>query len=188
MSSTGEVVRHKMYVVNATQQIRQFTFWLKGAPRALVQEVPIGGQTLVAGRELSVTDIEHVIQQHAPYGLVEVSEALRSRGTFDGVAYSLDKPVPYDRIVDLVDRYNGVMNERGKELRAAAAIATNDYIETNLRENGVPARLQTLEQTVEEVERDHRDTSPEVAAGVRVVREPGDSRPALRGRARPTRK
>lgn len=178
----------KLYVANATQQVHQFTFTLPEVTRSMIQEIPIGGQVLVAGRELPSTSIDAIIEQKSRYGLVSLADALRtSRAPFHGFAYQLDKPIPASKIFELSDRYNSVLNTRGRELRAEAAVATEQFIQDHMFRQQVPGRLANLEQTVEEVNRDQRDETPEISDGVRVVRDqPGAERPALR-RGRRTR-
>lgn len=175
----------KLYVANATQQIRQFTYWVAESPRHFVQEIPIGGQVLLAGRELTVLDIEAIIKQHIPYGLLEVGEALKSRSnSFDGIAYQLDRAVSYDKLLQLVERYNSVLNTRGKQLRQEAAIAASEFIDQQLFQAQAPARLESLELSIEEVNRDQRDETPEISEGTRVVKGHIDepSRPPVRRR------
>jgi hypothetical protein len=165
----------KLYISNATQQTQQFTFWMPEASRAMMQEIPIGGQIMLLSRDLSSSAIDSILEQHAKYGLVELQRALSSRlAVFHGLAYQLDKPVPFDKLLLLVDKYNSVLNQRGKQLRTEAAIATNEFIEDQMFQRQLPGRLDALEMSVEEVSRDGRDDSPEVSEGVRVIRNPGN--------------
>ncbi len=167
----------KLYIGNATQQVQQFTFWMPEASRSMMQEIPIGGQAMILGREISIAACDAIIEQHRKYGLVSIDEATSSkRTTFHGVAYSIDKPIPYAKLLQMVDKYNSVLNARGKQLQTEAAIATNEFIEEQMFRRQLPGRLDAVEQTVEEVNRDNRDESPEISSGVRVVRAAGDDR------------
>jgi|SRR5688572_19114348 len=173
----------KLYVANASQQVQQFHFWLPEATRPFVQEIPIGSQVLIAGRELPSSVMDGIIKQHEVYGLGTVNQAFRQQ-KFSGVVYSVDRPVRLDVLQELVNHHRGVLTESGKKLRQEAAIATDDYIQNQIFDAQMPGRLQELEMVVEEVERDSRDESPEVAEGTRVSHRATDERPT---RARRTR-
>lgn len=173
----------KLWIANATSQVQQFTYWLPEMPRSFVQEVPIGSQTMIAGKDLPQSAIDGILKQHEIYGLASANQAFRQR-KFSGVVYSIDKPVRLDILQELVNHHRGVLTERGKQLRQEAAIATDDYIQNQMMDQQMPGRLQELEMLVEETERDQRDDSPEVAEGTRVShREADDKAPPRRRRA-----
>lgn len=173
----------KLYIANATQQIRQFTYWVPEGSRSMIREIPIGGQTMIG--DYPSPAVESILSQHQKYGLVSVPEALKS-AVFDGLAYQLDKPVSYERIVDLVDKYKSILNQRGRKLRTEAALANNEFIEQQLFNDQSPARLRSYEMSVEEIKRDQRDETPEISEGVRVERAPTQTveRPRIASRAK----
>lgn len=158
----------RLHIANCNQQVHQFTYWLPEAPRSFVQEIPIGGQIVVGGRDLPRQAIDAILQEHEKYGLVSVADAYK-RKAFDGLVYSVDRPVPLSDILSLHDRRKGVLYDRGKQMRQDAAIATNEAIQDAMVRDQVPSRLNQLEMSVEEVERDQNDTSAEISEGVRVV-------------------
>ena len=160
----------KLYVANVKQQIEQFTYWVPGSPRYFTQEIPIGGQILVAGKDLPQGVVDGIVAQHRVYGILPASEALTGRVQYSGVCYSIDRPVRYDHLLQLVNGYRTILVDRGRKLREEAAIATDDYINQQLFSQQVPGRLENLEMSVEEVSRDQRDETPEVSEGVRVSR------------------
>lgn len=173
----------KLWIANATSQVQQFTYWLPEMSRSFVQEVPIGSQTLIAGKDLPQGAIDGILKQHEVYGLTSANQAFRQR-KFSGVVYSIDKPVRLDVLQELVQHHRGVLTERGKQLRQEAAIATDDYIQNQMMDQQMPGRLQELEMLVEETERDPQDTSPEIAEGMRVNhREAAAADPPRRRRA-----
>lgn len=177
----------KLYIANATQQIHQFNYWLPGMPRHFTQEIQIGSQIQVAGRDLTQEAVDQVLAAHRKYGLISVSEALSGKSRFYGLCYAIDKPVRLDVLHELVNRYRGILVDQGRRLREEAAVATDAYINDQMLQNQVPGRLDRLEMSVEEVSRDQRDESPEVSEGVRVTRiqrgEPAPTRRRGRGRA-----
>lgn len=177
----------KLYICNARQQVQHMVVWLPEARRHRVEEIPIGGQILVGNRALPQPAIDAIIQAHTPYGLVEVHEALRSTKSFHGIAYQLDKPISQDNLYMLVGKHRGLLDARGQRLRAAAALASDQYIQDQLQRTAAPTRLNALEMTIEEIVRDPRDDSPEVSVGTRVDHgSEGEQRstPVRRGRRR----
>ena len=178
----------KLFIVNATQQIHQFTFWLPGAGRSTIQEIPIGGQIQVGNRDLTAEAITDILEKKAVYGLVSVADALRTgRAAFHGHAYQVDKQVPFGKILELIEKYNSILNQRGRQIRQEAAVATNQFLEDKLFEtaallNRAPPRVDALEMHVEEVGRDPGDTSDEVNEKVRVERGATEARPPVRRR------
>lgn len=175
----------KLYVANATQQVVQFNYWLPETPRHITQEVPIGGQIQVAGRDLPREVVDSIIDQHRRYGICTPAEAQRDP-RFAGVVYSLDRPVSYSLLLDLISRRNLVLVNEGRRMREEAAIATDQAIVDTMTQHQMPGRLQELDLSVEEVSRDPRDESPEISEGVRVSHKPeaAERTPARRGRER----
>ncbi|HEV2303155.1 MAG TPA: hypothetical protein VGR91_16430 [Stellaceae bacterium] len=176
----------KFFVANATNQTQEFCYWLPEAPRYFRQTIPIGGQLQIAGerKELSQPAIDGILLQHNKYGLVSVEEARRT-GKFSGLVYSIDRPVSFAHLSELVDRRRGILAEQGRQTRADAAIATNEYINDAMAQQQRPDRLRGLEMEILEQSRDMRtDDSPEVAEGVRVVRDPAEAKTAPAKRSR----
>jgi hypothetical protein len=175
----------KLYVANATQQVNQFTYWLPETPRWIMQEIAIGGQILVNNRDLPSETITYILDQHRKYGICTPAEAARNP-RFSGIVYSIDRPVSYSLLLDLVNKRNLVLVEQGQVARQEAAIATDAAIQDVMQTHQMPGRLQNLDMSVEEVSRDPRDDSPEISEGVRVSHRPADqeSTPRSRGRAR----
>jgi hypothetical protein len=159
----------KLFIANTTNQIHQFTYWMPEAARSSMQEVPSGGQVMIAGREMSQKEIDAILKQHEVYGLTSVADASKNP-KFWGLVYSIDRPVTLVNLSGLVDRYTQQQVQRGRDARTAAAIATNEAVEQSMQRNQIPGRLENLEMSVEEVSRDQRDESPEVSEGVRVSR------------------
>ena len=175
----------KLYVANATSQVWEFPYWLPEAPRHYVQTIQLGSQIQVPGpgRELSQPAIDAILRQHQKYGLVQVDEALKGVH-FYGLAYSVDRPIQFEKLQRLVTKYRDILNRRGHEARRAAAIATNEYVENMLFERQMPDQLQAVEVSVEEMSRPEGFEGPEVSEGVRVVRDERDAPRPTRARRR----
>ncbi len=176
----------KMYVANATPQNHNFIYRLPGKIDYIRQNIPAGGQVQLSG-DLTTMEIDAVVEQHAPYGLVSAREVDRTK-PFAGLCYALDKPVQLGKIESLIEHNREVMTERGRQLRTEAALAVNERVENELFERQMPDTVRSLEMHVEEISRGQRgDDSPEFNEGVRVTREgePGGTpSPARGGRRR----
>lgn len=150
----------KMYIANCSNQNQEFIYRLPEAPAPRMQPIPIGRQVEISG-DLTTKDIEAIIHQHARYGLVSVSDIDRTR-PFTGLCWS-DKPISVDKIKRLWLHNQGVLTERGKEQREAAAVATMEKIEQE-----TPGALRSLEMSTEEAPTD-ANPNPDFREGVRVT-------------------
>ncbi len=173
----------KLYIANVTSQTQEFMYWLPEATRHYTQTIHIASQTQVPGKDIPKTTIDSILEQHRVYGLVGADEALR--GThFYGLVYSIDKPVPFEKLQRLVDRYRGILNRSGEESRRNAAIATNEYVENMLFERQMPHQLTQLDMSVEEMSRPEGFEGAETSQGFTVVRGKDDPPRPVRQRRR----
>lgn len=172
----------KMFVANLTAQNQVFAFRLPESNKAFHQEIPIGGQIPVAGRngrpELSTADVEAIIRQHAKYGLIDVAEIDRTKA-FAGMCFSLDKPVNVSKIRYAIEHNHFVLVERGKEIREAAAVGISQKIE-----NENPG-LKGLEMTAVEVDDRKTGHTGEFSEALRVDKtQPPSGRPGRKAQRR----
>jgi hypothetical protein len=161
-----------LFICNVTNQLHNFAYWLPEQPRHFLQDVPIGGQVQVPGvsRQISREVLDSIVEQHAKYGLVSAEEALRG-AHFSGLVYSIDKPVSFQRLQELISKYRNILVERGRRTREAAAVAIDEYAAGQLLEMGRPETLRQVEVEVEELSRtEQSDDSPEVFERLRVER------------------
>jgi hypothetical protein len=156
----------KMYVANCSSQNVEFNYRLPEVPSPRMQPIPIGRQIQISGT-LSSPDVEAIIAQHAIYGLVHVSEIDRTR-PFVGLCWS-EKPISVDKVKRMWLHNQGVLAERGKEQRQAAAVATQEHIEDK-----TPGSLKALEMSVEEVPTEGKP-EPDFSEGVRVTNDPEET-------------
>lgn len=152
----------KMYIANCSQQNHDFIYRMKNVPAPRMQPIPVGRQILISG-DLEAPDIEFILKQHAKYGLVHVSEIDRTR-PFAGLCWS-EKSITVDKVKRLFLHNQGVLSERGKSQRQAAAVATMEQIQS---EQGNQSNLRSLEMSVEEVPTEGKP-DPEFAEGTRVT-------------------
>lgn len=159
----------KMYIANCTHQVQDFIYRLPESGSARTQRIDLGSQIAISG-DLSTHEIDAIIAQHTPYGLVAVAEIDRTK-PFIGVCYQLDRPVPVEKIKRAIIHNTGVLVDRGVEMRKTAAVAVNQALE----QHAPGAALQALEMSVvEETSGDDQSRmTPPLAEGVRVEPAPG---------------
>src|SRR5579871_663208 len=159
----------KMFIANCTSQNQDFTYRLpksplsEGTPGPRIQQIGIGRQIQISG-ELTAPDIEAILKQHARYGLIHVSEIDRTR-PFTGMCWS-EKPISVEKVKRLWMHNQGVLADRGRAQRQAAAISAHEQIE---EQN--PGALKALELSVEEVPTEGKPDT-DFAEGTRVTRDP----------------
>jgi hypothetical protein len=179
----------KLYIGNATKQRHAFAF---NPPDAggddnrrrthLTQVVPPLHVEPLSG-DWTIAQIDAIIDQHKPYGFVEISEIDRTKA-FTGLCYSIDKPIPRERLLGLLEANTQALDKRGREMREMAAVAVNNEMELQMREQRMPGKLAKIEMVVEEERSDRSNTEETVPQRIRVTRgEEGDNAPRGRKRA-----
>jgi hypothetical protein len=123
-----------MYIANCTNQLQVFSYRQLGAPAipngANIQEIEIGSQERLPDDTLTPEEIDYIVNQHARYGMIHVSEIDRTR-PFVGLCWDT-KPISISKIKTVVDHNNKVLTLRGMKLRQQAAVATSDSIEKTI--------------------------------------------------------
>lgn len=163
-----------IYVANATNQNQDFQYRLPESAKLMAVMIPIGEQRKLPG-VTTTPDIEAVIQHHSTYGMINVGEIDRTRH-FAGLCYSLDKPVDMARVLYVMEHNNTVLDERGRQIRQEAAIATNNAIEDQNK------GLKAFEMEIIEDVKDGKDI--EVNEKTRVSRTDQPTDPKARAKAR----
>jgi hypothetical protein len=175
----------RLYISNTTKQNVDFFYRVLENPVARRQQIPIGGQIVISG-DLSTPDVEYIIGQHRPYGMVSADELDRTK-EFVGLCYSVDKPVTMIKIERTMRHNDAVLIKRGEEIRKEAAIASSNGLENSLVEQDRQESLRSFETTIVEENSEKRDTSDvkAISEGIRVRRsEEPQPRPVNSGKAR----
>lgn len=149
-----------MFIANCTLQVQDFQYRLPEKDKLFKQSIPIGQQIRVSG-DLTTKDIESIVEQHSPYGMVRADEIDRTK-TFVGYCWS-EKRIDMARVQRAIEGNKLVLVERGKVIRQEAAIAVNNAVENEAGND----QLKSLEMTVQE---DTKDKDREVHETVRVDR------------------
>jgi hypothetical protein len=164
----------ELYIGNVSKQVFQFCYRSPERPGVIVQTIPIGGQIRISPNgqhiDLSTPEIDAVLEQHRAYGIVSVDDIDRLRGPFDGICYSIGKPISVEKLRRAMVRKEEALIEFGKEMRRAAALAVNSQIEEQI---GAPLRQLEMSFQEEEPKGGYADELNHVAEGVRVTREAG---------------
>jgi len=122
----------KLFIANCTQQIQDFMFSFPGSNKIMKQIIEIGSQIQIPG-DLTPAQIQHIVEMHAPYGMVRVDEIDRTKA-FIGVCYSIDKRVEVNKIRYALEHNFGVLNERGRATREETAVAVNNSLQNESRD------------------------------------------------------
>jgi hypothetical protein len=152
----------QMFVANGTHQNIDFQYRLPDFKNYRRQMIPIGGQIKLSG-ELDQKQIDIIAQFHIKYGMVRVTELDQFKGYFIPYMYSIDKPIPAEKIVELVVSNREVSKKTGERLRAEAAIAVNAQIEENAGE-----KLTSFEMEI--TEKPTKDRDPEISEKITITR------------------
>lgn len=171
----------KMYVANCTQQIQVFMYRLPESSRPFSQEIPIGGQIMVAGiggnDDLGTQDVDAIVKQHEKYGMIKVDEIDRTR-PFVGTCYSLDRQISVDKIRRGLEHNREVLIERGDEIQRHAAVGISNKIDQDM------PGLKGLEVQAIELDNPKTGHTGEMSSAIRVdPNAPRDNKPGRRRRA-----
>jgi hypothetical protein len=117
----------KLFIANCTRQVLDFMYRLPEHPTPIHQKIEMGQQIAVP-RDLSMPDIEYVVNQHRIYGMVDVKDVDHTKA-FIGTCYSVDKPVSINKIQLALSHNTDVLAERGREQRKEAAVAISNQLD-----------------------------------------------------------
>lgn len=148
----------KLFIANTTKQHHEFVYRVPedGRNVPIMQKIPVG-ECVMIYKDDSTAVLDAIIDQHARYGLVAVSEIDRTKD-FIGLAYQFDQPIDVDKIIRALSHNDMVLKAMGEEQRKQAAVAIASTIDAKTEDAGV--KLAGLDVTIEEVDRrDGTDTA-----------------------------
>lgn len=119
----------KMYVANPTTQRHEFFYYVPGQTKRRQLTIQPFGQVVLADN-LNQEAVDKIVKQNEKYGFVHADEVSKSRqrGSFAPLCYRIDGPVPASRIDTLLRGNVAILDAQGKQLRAEAAIASNQEL------------------------------------------------------------
>ena len=159
----------KMYIANCTTANQDFQARIPEA--GVVRQLIPSGEQILIPTDLNTLQIEAIVQQHAPYGLININEIERTNN-FTGQVYSLDKKVDMDRVRRVLEKNFSVLDARGKKIRQEAAVAVNDAVERQVQNTGAHSTIREMEFSVQEVEKNGVDTQVNESITVSRTKEP----------------
>jgi hypothetical protein len=158
-----------LYIANCMKQTYEFIYRVPGEDMQTLRKlntvtIPPGAQARIHG-EASLSVLEAIVEQHRHYGLIPVSEIVRTK-EFVGICFSFDKPVPIDQLQYAVEHNDGVLFDRGTQQREDAAIVVDQALEGTIG-RAIDQPLRAVEIEVLE-----DSDAPRLASGLRVSRDP----------------
>jgi molecular chaperone DnaK (HSP70) len=200
----------RLYVANCTKQPQELQYHLHlkvdggrlvstdAAPinrQATRQTIQPGRQDVIGAHDLPTWQIESVIRQLVPHGIVGVTDLYSPsfRAMKIPLLFSIDKPIPGDVIRYTIDSNSGVLTEQGRRRRIQAAIATNETINNavaqSLATNQIDQEINTkVDVEFEQVAQSEFEET-KIAQGVRIRDDaPGAPPPQPVKRRAPPRK
>jgi hypothetical protein len=162
----------ELYVGNVSKQIQMFAYRIPERIGIITQPIPIGGQIRVSPNgttvDLSMPEIDAVLNQHKMYGLVSINELDDKGSPFSGLVYCIGKPITAEKLRRAMQRKDDELKKFGQKIRQEAALAVNSQIEEQI---GAPLRALEMSFQEEEPRGGYAEDLDHLAEGVRVTRE-----------------
>ena len=164
------------------------------------QDIDPGRQVVLGPRGAHMTQIEDLVSQLRPFGLIGVTDVATLNTPYKvPYVFNVGAPVPSDVMRRVQAHNDKTMRQEGADRRKKAAVATNETVQHTVEqqfiEQGIPAKpSESTEVVFEEEETEDRSAAghSRVQEGFEVVPEgkvgPKSGRPAIegkRGRGRP---
>jgi hypothetical protein len=170
----------ELYVGNVSKQIQLFAYRSPERPGIVTQTIPIGGQICVAPNgvnvDLSPPEIDSIVNQHRMYGIVAIEDLGESNSPFNGLVYSVGKPISVEKLYKAMHRKEEELKKLGQKMRQEAALAVNSQIEEQI---GAPLRQLEMSFSEEEPRGGFSDDVDHLAEGIRVTRRSQEGLPSL---------
>ena len=188
----------KLYVANCTKQDYEVQYHLHlvvdggrlrsidanpNQNRPAMRQMIKPGRQIPLGGDLSTVQVESVIRQLVPHGLVGREELYSPdhRNKKIPLVYSLDAPVSADVIRYVMDVNSGYMTEEGRQRRIQAAIATNATVIEAVNKTLAANQIDEDVKTTVDVEFEQVETSEfeetKIAQGIKVREDAPDAPP-----------
>jgi hypothetical protein len=124
----------KLFVANCKSQTEVFSYRVAETKQLISQDIPAGGQIQIY-RDTDRDTLEHIIEQHRKYGLINVADIDRTK-PFISLCYQFDKPITQNHIKYGVEHNVEVLTDVGRERRDQAAVAIGTNLERAAEEAG----------------------------------------------------
>jgi len=145
-----------LYVANCTRQNWNCQYRLdydkEGEPARNSRFLFPKTETIAAGRQvalggdLHMSQIEDIVEQLKPYGLIGAADISSLHGKKAPYVFNIDVPVSQSLMHKVIDHNSGVMIFDGQQRRAKAAVVANDIVANRIDD------LKTVEVEYEQLE------------------------------------
>lgn len=170
-----------LFIGNATRQVYDFSYRALESMHLRSQKIQPGTYTKVSG-DLSTEEIDHILKQHAPYGIVPDSTISQVK-QFHGTCYSVGKPPTRAKLIYLMEHNLDQLVKRGEQIRRTHAVAQSNMINGALIDSGREERVSALDLTVQQENQDPGNSVPQMSVGMYVTAD-GEAKPKGARRAR----
>ena len=143
----------KLYIANPTRQTQVVCYRLDYNKNGELQESdrtrfqPARQQDIAPGRQIQlggdmhITQIEDIVDQLKPYGIVGVVDIPQLGRKVVPYIFNIDRPVPAEAMRKVQNSNAAVLIEDGRDRRARAAVASNEIVQNTVEhqflENGI---------------------------------------------------
>jgi len=133
----------KLYVCNTSQQKHEFIYRM---PERLQTSAPItiqpGSQAMIIDAPSEVLDA--IVEQHRIYGMKHQNEV--DTRSFNGLIYSVDKPVELETIFLAEEANTEVLQAQGSEIRQNQAAAFSEKLDSELDSSVASLSVEVIEE------------------------------------------
>lgn len=161
---------HAVYVANTSIQNHLLMFTLGVGSKMYEQNIPMGTQVLLLGRDLTQEELAFFLARKEPYGYRNVKDLKGEKG-FVGICYSIDVPVNLDYFKSNFEHNEAVLTDAQEVRQRDSAVAISSRL--SKVSEATPLRSSSVE-VIEEG--DAPSGRKQVAKGVEVVAPDGNSR------------
>jgi hypothetical protein len=138
-----------LYVANLTDQDHAFVYTRPATDtvpsKPIYQPIPKGQQIRAYNGE-NISEIDAIIKQHAPYGMID-AKLINSQKKYTGLAYSVNEPIDIDRILNGLDQNQMARVETALEARKNATVALNESLQESSGGGLRTLEIETVEET-----------------------------------------
>jgi len=158
-----------LFIANTSNKNNEFNFRLPERTQLRTVQIPAGMQMEVL-KNASKEEVDSVIKQHEPYGLVNEAE-IKKICKFAGTVYSIDKPVRVNSMELAMEANNDILLQEGHEQRKIAAVALNDQLNKTLDpHNSGLSPVRSMEVDVQEIPTEATDKRAMLKTKIKVAK------------------
>lgn len=156
-----------VFLANSTVRYQDVHIRLPERKSPIIHRIPPGMQIKVS-HDFNTKDLDALLVHGKRYGWTSSDEVDRSRRPFSKIVYSLNKSVAPSKAVAQAETNQTRLEERGREIRKTAAVAINQQLENQVKENRALGGI--VETDVHIIEDDNKNGTVQIAEGLLITR------------------